>query len=266
MGRGSITLLTAVCLLWAASDCSAQDSDAPVLPSHGVGAAVVYAAQDGATDWTQRLAEARRWVADFTSWQQWDAAWHNTPEPGWFHARPRRQRPAPPAWLAGECADAPLDEGPLVSACRALNEWSDDAVVAELRHEAMRARAQQEAPTKSLWWEHIHLDGLWAMPQWSSGVFGLVGMHASVDVAGRLQVFVAPGAIVLNLPNGRGSREWHPATDWGIGYRIVNFTIPRTDQRASLHLNLAKAWVLADPIGAFPSTVDLVGLSMTFKR
>src|SRR4051794_32995118 len=126
MGRGPIALLTVVCLLWAASDSSAQDPDAPVLPSHGLGAAVVYAAQDGATDWTQRLAEARRWVADFASWQQWDAAWHNTPEPGWFHARARRQRPAPPAWLAGESAEAPPHVGALGSARRALEARDDD--------------------------------------------------------------------------------------------------------------------------------------------
>src|SRR4051812_2202927 len=135
MGRGTITLLSAVCLLWAASDSSAQDSDAAVLPSHGVGAAVVYSAQDGANDWTQRLAEARRWVADFTSWQQWDAAWHNTPEPGWFHARARRQRPAPPAWLAGGCAGAPLGGGPLGSAWRALHEWDGDEGVPGVRPE-----------------------------------------------------------------------------------------------------------------------------------
>jgi len=127
------------------------------------------------------------------------------------------------------------------------------------------ARAQQEAPTKTLWWEHIHVDALWPMAQWGSSVLGVVGMHASVDIAGRFQVFVAPGAMVLNLPNGQ-RREWKPATDWGIGYRLFDFTFPGTERRASLNLNLAKAWVLADPIGAFPGTVDLLGFSLTFKR
>jgi hypothetical protein len=218
------------------------------------------------TDWIQRLADVQRWVADFRSWQRWDAEWHNKRQPGWRGSRPRRQRPDPPAWLAAQCGDASLDPGLLADACRAFSDWKDDEGVAQLRRRTAAARTQQEAPTKTVWWEHIHLDGLWPMPQWGSGVFGVVGMHASVDVAGRLQVFIAPGAMVLNLPNSQNSRDWKPATDWGIGYRLFDFTFPGTDQRASLNLNLAKAWVLADPIGAFPSTVDLAGFSITFKR
>ena len=223
-------------------------------------------AMPGDIDWSQRLAEAKHWVADFAAWQRWDAEWHNTPEPGVFHARPRRKRPDPPAWLAAECADGSTAQDPLGAACRSFIEWQDDAVVAQLRRQTATTRAQKEAPTKSLWWEHIHLDGLWPMAQWNSGVIGVLGMHATVDMVGRLQVFVAPGAIVLNLPNGRGSREWKPATDWGIAYRIVDFTFPGSGRRASLHLNLAKAWVLNDAAGAFPGTVDLAGFSLTFKK
>jgi hypothetical protein len=254
-----------LCLFCAAVSLRGQDLDQAVLASHDIGSGIVYGLPDD-TDWRQRLEEVKRWVADFTSWQRWDAAWHNQPEPGWLGARPRRQRPDPPGWLAVECADASLEEGLLAAACRALIDWRDDEVVAQLRRDMVSARAQKEAPTRSVWWEHIHVDGLWPVPQWGSGVLGVVGMHASVDVAGRLQVFVAPGAIVLNLPNGQNSREWKPATDWGIGYRLFDFTFPGTEQRSSLNLNLAKAWVLADPIGVFPGTVDLVGFSLTFKR
>ena len=61
-------------------------------------------------------------------------------------------------------------------------------------------------------------------------------------------VFVAPGAILLNLPTGRNNeRQWRPATDYGIAYRLFDFRIPGTERGASLHLNLAKAWVLAGP-------------------
>jgi len=263
MNLGRVSLLAGICILFATSDSLAQDSGA-ILPSRDVGPGVVYGLPDD-TDWTERLVEVQRWVTEFRSWQKWDAQWHNKKEPGWLGARERRKRPDPPVWLAAECADASLEQGLLASACRALIDWNDDEIVAQLRRDTVSARTQQEAPTKSLWWEHIHLDALWPMPQWGSGVLGVVGMHASVDVAGRFQVFVAPGAIVLNLPNGQ-TREWKPATDWGIGYRLLDFTFPGTDRRASLNLNLAKAWVLADPIGAFPATVDLLGFSLTFKH
>ena len=262
MNPGSLTLLVGVCVLSAALDLAAQDS--PALPSRPVGTGLVYGMPDD-TDWTGRLAELKRWVADFKSWQQWDAQWHNKQEPGWLGARARRKKPDPPTWLGPECVDASLEEGELAAACRAYIDWQDAESVATLRRERVTARAQHEAPSKTLWWEHVHVDALWPMPQWGSSVFGVVGMHATVDVVGRLQVFVAPGAIVLNLPNGN-SREWKPATDWGIGYRLFDFTFPGTERRASLNLNLAKAWVLADPIGVFPGTVDLAGFSLTFKR
>jgi hypothetical protein len=265
MRRARVAFLFAIAVVCAAVELSAQSSETGVLPSRDLGAAVVFAMPDD-TDWTQRLADLQRWLSAFKSWQQWDAAWHNRPEPGWLGVRPRRTRPDPPAWLADECIDASLENGVLAAACRAFVDWKDDEAVAHVRDQRVTARAQQEAATKSVWWEHIHLDALWPMPQWSSGVVGVLGMHATVDVAGRLQVFVAPGAIVLNLPNGRNSREWKPATDWGLAYRCFDFTIPGTDQRASVHLNLAKAWVLADPIGAFPATVDLAGFSITFRR
>jgi len=264
MNLGRVSLLAgSICILFAANDALAQEGG-PMIPSRDVGSGVVYGLPDD-TDWAQRLVEVHRWVTEFRSWQKWDAQWHNKQEPGWLGSRERRKRPDPPVWLAAECAGASLDQGLLASGCRALIDWNDDEIVAQLRRDTVTARTQQEAPTKSLWWEHIHLDALWPMPQWGSGVLGVVGMHASVDVAGRFQVFVAPGAIVLNLPNGQ-TREWKPATDWGIGYRLLDFTFPGTDRRASLNLNLAKAWVLADPIGAFPATVDLLGFSLTFKH
>jgi hypothetical protein len=85
-------------------------------------------------------------------------------------------------------------------------------------------------------------------------------------VAGRFQVFVAPGAILLNLPTDRGSREWRPATDWGVAYRMFDFTFPGTERRASLHINLARAWVMSGPSNVFQSSIDLAGFSVTLKR
>jgi hypothetical protein len=214
-----------------------------------------------------RVAEMRRWITDYEDWKRWYETWRNKPEPGWIGPRDRRPRPDPPSWLDDECRDVAQDEAPgtLADACRLLAEWKDDESTGELRREIRRAQAQHEAPTRDAWWQHLHLDALWAMPQSSAAVFGVLGMHATVEVAGRLQIFIAPGAIVLNLPNGT-SREWQPATDWGIAYRIGDFTFPGTNRRASLHLNLTRAWVLGGPANLVESSIDLAGFSVTFKK
>src|SRR5262245_58713664 len=132
MARGPWSLLVGVCLMCAATDLGAQDGAA--LPSRAVGTGLVYGMPDD-TDWTGRLVDVKRWVADFRSWQQWDAQWHNKREPGWLGARERRARPDPPAWLGPECIDASLEEGALAAACRAYNDWRDSDAVAELRRE-----------------------------------------------------------------------------------------------------------------------------------
>jgi hypothetical protein len=150
-------------------------------------------------------------------------------------------------------------------ACRLFREWKDDGRTAALRRQIAGSRQQAEAPTHTSWWQHVHLDALWPMTQSGSHVYGVVGTHATVDVAGRLEVFVAPGAMVLTMPSERGSRDWRIATDWGIGYRLADFSFPGVDREASLHLNLVTAWVFAGPANAIPNRINLVGFSVTFN-
>src|SRR5688500_15923164 len=71
--------------------------------------------------------ELQRWIDDFTAWQQWWAQWASRREPGWMTSyRPRREKPAPPAWLAGRCADVFVDTDMLAPACALLKEWQQD--------------------------------------------------------------------------------------------------------------------------------------------
>ena len=91
----------------------------------------------------------------------------------------------------------------LAEACRLVTEWNDDEGIALLRKEMTAARTQSEAVHKTVWWEHVHFDALWPMTQLHGSVFGVVGMHATIEVAGRFQIFVAPGAILLNVPKDR---------------------------------------------------------------
>jgi hypothetical protein len=254
-----------VCAGAIASPVSAQDLQDHVIPSRviGIGAVELPAGEDASDD---RLRELQQWVHEYEKWKQWNQTWRNKREPGWLGARDRRTKPDPPTWLAAECTDAIEDQGLLVDGCRTLADWKDDDLTAALRQKSTTTRTQKEAPSKTVWWEHIHFDALWPMTQVRSNVFGVLGVHATFDVAGRFQIFAAPGAILLNLPSGKNSREWRPATDWGFAYRCFDFTLPGTERRASLHINIAKAWVMSGPMNGVPTSIDLAGFSVTLKK
>ncbi len=176
-------------------------------------------------------------------------------------------KPDPPEWLSEDCRMVAVDEtGLWADACRLLADWKDDALTAQIRQDIAEARQQREAPTNTRWWQHVHLDALWPMTQSGSRVYGIVGTHATVDVAGRLEVFIAPGAMVLTVPTGRGTRDWKVATDWGVTYRLADFTFPGSHRQGSLHLNLVTAWIFGGPSNVVPSNISLAGFSFTFKK
>jgi hypothetical protein len=216
-------------------------------------------------DWEQRRQELRQWMDAYAAWKKWNEKWGNRVEPGWLGARPRRLRPEPPAWLSGECPTPDDDEPMVVEACQLLAEWNNEGL-AQLRRQTTAARIQKEAPVHTQWWEHVHVDALWMMTQWGTPVYGVVGMHATLEIAGRLQVFVAPGVLLLNLPGIDGTREWKPATDWGFAYRLADFRFPGTQRLGSLHVNFAKAWVLSGPSNLLNTSIDLAGFSITPKQ
>ena len=239
---------TCVCGLIIAAPAAAQTPGAPTVPS----------------DWNERVEELRTWVSAYSDWKSWNEKWRNKVEPGWVGFKERRERPDPPVWLADECASLLAAEGILGEACALLAEWKDPGS-AKVRKRAV-AQAQSEKPTKTIWWEHVHLDAFWPMPEWRAGIYGVIGVHATVAVAGRFQIFVAPGAILVNLPSGGKSREWQPAADWGIAYRLTDFRFPGTGQWASLHFNFAKAWILTGQPGITKADIELAGFSFTFKK
>jgi len=257
-----------VCAAWLglAGPALAQDLPEP-LPARIIGTGDLEFIALDARQFDERQRDLKQWVDEFEKWKRWNEQWRSTRQQGWLTTRPRQERPDPPPWLADDCRSIFLDdEGLLPSACRLLAEWNEDATAVRMRGQVAAARAQQEAPTKTVWWEHVHLDALWPMAQTGNSVFGVLGVHATVDIAGRFQVFVAPGAILLSLPNGPDSRELRPAMDWGIAYRCVDFTFPGIERRASLHINLARAWVMSGPTSIVRANVDLVGFSLTFKK
>jgi len=67
------------------------------------------------------------------------------------------------------------------------------------------------------------------------------------------------------MPSAEG-RDWTPATDWGIAFRLGTFTLPGSTGKATLHLNVARAWVLSGAGSVFSRYVDLIGFSLTFPQ
>jgi hypothetical protein len=255
------------CACWTGSVCfgyGQTGEDQAPLPARAIGTSEPVPPIEVA-DWTRRRQELRQWVNDYTTWKKWNEKWGNRVEPGFLGARPRRLRPDPPVWLPAECP-APADDEPLmVEACELLGEWNDEGS-ALVRQQTKAARIQKESPTHTRWWEHVHIDGLWIMTQWGTPVYGVVGTHATLEIAGRLQVFAAPGVLLLNLPGLDGTREWKPATDWGFAYRLFDFTFPASKRQGSVHVNVAKAWVLSGSSNLVNTSLDLAGFSITPKK
>jgi hypothetical protein len=72
--------------------------------------------------------------------------------------------------------------------------------------------------------------------------------------------------MLLNVPARNGGRVWKVAANYGIGYRVMDFTFPG-GRPAELHLNLAKMWMVSDAAEAATGrTIDVIGFSVTFKR
>jgi hypothetical protein len=215
----------------------------------------------------EQRAELDRWMVDFTKWKQWSAEWGNRRERGWFtDYRERREKPAPPLWLAARCASVLSDLDTLALACSLFAEWKEDFLTIRSRPATPLQTAPPEQSDKMVWWEHVHVDVLWPAMQWRSSVYGVIGVHTSTTVAGRWQVFVAPGAMLLNLPTRYGTRAWKVATNYGIGYRLFDFAFPG-GRLATLHVNMAKAWLLSDVTDVVSGrTTDFAGFSITFKR
>jgi|SoiMetStandDraft_5_1073268.scaffolds.fasta_scaffold76265_1 hypothetical protein len=238
---------------------------ADVLPSRGFAVELLDAAPDIPPAVLINLDELAEWVHEFTKWKEWSAQWGNRREPGWFtQSRQRRPRPDPPAWLVDSCDPWTTGTNEMSKACELVAEWRRDGATSNAATVAAAAVAADEADDKMTWWEHVHLDGAWPAMQ-TKGVYGVVGMHATTNVRGRFQIFVAPGAMLLNVPTRDGHRAWKVATNYGITYRLGEISVPGGRQ-AVLHMNLAKAWLIGETADVSTKSTDFVGFSLTFKK
>jgi len=208
---------------------------------------------------TEQLQELDQWTRDFTEWQKWTDLWLNRRQSGkWQYAVERRKKPDPPVWLDEACILLAGDDQ-FVRPCELLASWRGDPVAEKNRRAATATATQDEADTKSVWWRHLHVDGLWSTTQSNTTALGLFGVHATIDVVGRVQVFATPGLLVVSLPSFSGDRSLSPATDWGVTYRLFNVG------RNTVHFNLVHAWVLANRASIINPNVTLAGFSVTFR-
>ena len=255
-----------VLFLGSAGAVSAQ-VEAPRLPSRAIEWRAVM--PDDAPAPGERLVLLQRWTEEYGEWKAWYARWRNHVEPGWFSARQRKQPPDPPAWLPAACGGLLEEEGPLVDACQAWAEWSRHDETADLlTQQAAQARTSLEAPKKTQWWERVHVDGLWPMTRSGASAFGLLGVHTTMHVTNRFQVFVTPGIILMRLPSVGGAQRWSAAADWGFTYSLFDFRMPGFQRPSTVHVNIARVWLLGNGAETLPFSDDLylAGLSLTFKQ
>lgn len=149
----------------------------------------------------------------------------------------------------------------MAEACSLVAEWRAGYATSRTTNVRVAASAAEEDDDKTIWWEHLHLDVAWPAVQSGVSLYGVVGMHATTSVRGRLEIFVAPGAMLLNVPTRTG-RAWKLATNYGIAYRLGQFRFPG-NRHALLHVNLAKAWLLAAGPDVSTRSTDFVGFSVT---
>jgi len=252
------------CLLVVAAQTSAQTVfESRPLPAHAI-APLFDALPSGLPPlvlMTYQVDEVQEWARQYTEWQKWADRWYNKRQPGfWDYALERPGKPDPPVWLDELCTLL-SDDPRLVRPCALLASWRLDPVEAVNRQAAAAtALPQPEAPVeKSVWWRHLHVDGMWSTAQSNVSALGLFGAHVTIEVEGRFQIFAAPGIMLVSLPSFYGTREITPATDYGVTYRLFNAG------RSTVHFNLVRAWVLANRASLIDPNITLAGFSVSFR-
>jgi hypothetical protein len=222
-----------------------------------------------------------RWIADYTEWREWSAKWgtrrqwvaYPFPYPFWkenpdifSYVVPRRSEPDPPAGLEAACVEWPrsaTSRDRRARACELLTFWKDDYPTQQIRSAVATARAQQDDVSRSRFIEHIHFASLWTSLQGfgDHGAYGLAGVHATIDVHGRWQIYALPGIMAVSVPNTRGRRTVTIGYDWGMAVRLGALRVPVAGLPLKVHLNLAHVWM-----PEVNQRLDMIGLSFSANR
>ena len=187
-------------------------------------------------------------------------------EPGTLQLRGAAPgEPSPPDGLEAACAERAASTGardPLAQSCVLLTVWKDDYPTQRIRWAVATARAQKDDTRRSRFLEHIHFASLWTNLQAGPDdrAYGLAGVHATIDVYGRWQVYALPGIMAVSVPNQVGQRTVTIGYDWGFAVRLFNSHVPYAGP-VKVHLNLVQVWM-----PELHQKVDMIGLSITTNR
>jgi len=255
-------LLVLTLVLFGASHARAQD--ASVVP--------VVQDRDIQLDQVQQH-DVTGWIEDVRDYAAWYDRYRNRIARNIFGVVGERQQ-IPPVlpWLPAKCellADfVPRPDGSLAEACDLLAFYRSNFTIEPGAQQATLAQKQNEQHPHASFWKHLHLDAGWAGLDYRRQTYGLVGMHVTLpEIAGRVQVYLPPGFLLLSLPDGHGSRTLQPAATVGVSIKMFGFEFPQ-NRAGTAYFNLAKAFVVdhaSSPTGT-ESDVDLMGLSFAWGR
>src|SRR5207253_11030472 len=110
-----------------------------------------------------------------------------------------------------------------------------------IRSAVATARAQKDDVSRSHLIEHIHFASLWTSLQRLGGdaAYGVAGIHATIDLHGRWQVYGLPGVMAGSVPNTPGRRIITVGHDWGMAVRLGALRLPIAGLPVKVHLNMA---------------------------
>jgi hypothetical protein len=270
-----VRISTALLGLALAQPVTAQTTDP--LASRPIAMSVAPVALDESGRGDETLAA---WIEEYQAWQAWNAKWgnrrqwvlHPFPYPFWketpdvfSYVAPRRVEPAPPPWLDEVCArqsGPAVDPGLRAEGCKLLLIWKEDYVTHQIRMATVASRTQRDEPRRTRFLEHLHFASLWTnLEVGGNRAYGLAGVHATIDVRGRWQIYALPGVMAVSLPSLEGSRRVTIGYDWGMAFRLFSGRVPYIDLPVKVHLNLAQVW-----LPEINQKISMTGLSFSANR
>jgi hypothetical protein len=221
-------------------------------------------------DLTKQEQEAEKWVGKYREWSR--------KYEGRVRTDVKKRKPSPlmPAWLPAVCAAEGVPAGPITEACKLIEEiQSTDPIALGISRSITAARTKGEERKRTSFFELLHIDAAWTRSEThnkSQSIFGIVGMHLAIPVPGarRLQIYIPPGVLAMNLPDSSGGRNINVGTSMGVSFRLFDFRL--VNQNMVAHANLARVWTVMETRAGSSAlalnrrSVDMGGLSFSFKK
>ena len=222
----------------------------------------------------ERSEELAQWLKEYRAWEKWFEQWGNRVAKN-FNSDviwKRKDRPHPPAWLAETCANDPIIDEQLVSACNILLSWDEQPLqIIRRRDSPVTTSGGKPADTvvKTSFFQHVHLTGMWTRAQYPAApAYGIVGMQIGVLEIGRYTL-PATGVMLVMISDGKGGHDWKPASTLGFGFRLLDFVPPLHQAPLSLHINIARTHIVGlhdQPLVSQSANVNFVGFSVSGRR